>query len=47
MLCDVCVCVCAQYSFEDLLNLVQASEAELRDGLRSLQACLIEGMWSD
>jgi len=33
------------YSFEDLLEQVQASEAELLEGLRNLKACLIQGQW--
>jgi phage-related protein len=32
-----------QYSYEDLLNLVQASSMELQTALQKLQACQIEG----
>lgn len=32
-----------QYSFEDLLNLVQGSETEIKESLKKLQACQIEG----
>lgn len=32
-----------QYTFSDLLEVVQASERELRDALHKLQACLISG----
>jgi len=34
-----------KYTFEDLLETVQASEAELRDGLRELKACAINAYW--
>ena len=32
-----------QYTFEDLLDCVQASERELEEALEKLQACLING----
>ncbi|XP_056017772.1 sister chromatid cohesion protein DCC1-like [Ostrea edulis] len=34
-----------KYSFEDLLNLVQGSETEIKESLKKLQACQIEGLW--
>ncbi|XP_062611315.1 sister chromatid cohesion protein DCC1-like [Saccostrea cucullata] len=34
-----------KYSFEDLLNIVQGSETEIKESLKKLQACPIEGMW--
>lgn len=34
-----------KYSYEDLLNLVQASSMELQTALQKLQACQIEGYW--
>ncbi|XP_061175784.1 sister chromatid cohesion protein DCC1-like [Saccostrea echinata] len=34
-----------KYSFEDLLNIVQGSETEIKESLKKLQACQIEGMW--
>lgn len=33
-----------QYTFSDLLSVVQASEKELWDALEKHQACLIKGM---
>lgn len=32
-----------QYSFEDLLNIVQGSEVEIKESLKKLKACQIEG----
>ncbi|XP_033736716.1 sister chromatid cohesion protein DCC1-like [Pecten maximus] len=34
-----------KYTFQDLLNLVQASEAEITVALKKLQACNLEGYW--
>ncbi|KAK3092052.1 hypothetical protein FSP39_024775 [Pinctada imbricata] len=34
-----------KYTFQDLLNLVQASEIEIKTALDKLQACHIEGHW--
>ncbi|XP_021378871.1 sister chromatid cohesion protein DCC1-like isoform X2 [Mizuhopecten yessoensis] len=34
-----------KYTFQDLLNLVQASEAEITAALKKLQACKLEGYW--
>ncbi|KAL5006003.1 hypothetical protein ScPMuIL_017161 [Solemya velum] len=34
-----------KFQFEDFLEIVQASETEIRAGLRQLQACQIEGFW--
>lgn len=34
-----------KYTYEDLLNLVQASTEELQTALQKLQACQIEGYW--
>ncbi|XP_062595817.1 sister chromatid cohesion protein DCC1-like [Saccostrea cucullata] len=33
-----------KYSFEDLLNIVQGSETEIKESLKKLQACQIEGL---
>lgn len=32
-----------QYCFEDLLNIVQGSEVEIKESLKKLKACQIEG----
>ncbi|XP_022256751.1 sister chromatid cohesion protein DCC1-like isoform X2 [Limulus polyphemus] len=34
-----------KYTFEDLLNVIQASPKELQTALRELQACCIDGFW--
>lgn len=34
-----------KYCFEDLLNIVQGSEVEIKESLKKLKACQIEGLW--
>ncbi|XP_019854496.1 PREDICTED: sister chromatid cohesion protein DCC1-like [Amphimedon queenslandica] len=34
-----------RYTYNDLLDKVQASEEELKAGLKQLQACLVDGYW--
>ena len=39
----ICIMLCDQYRFEDLLRMVQSSEVELREGFQKLQACQVDG----
>ncbi|XP_078318948.1 sister chromatid cohesion protein DCC1-like isoform X2 [Crassostrea virginica] len=34
-----------KYSLEDLLDIVQGSESEIKESLKKLKACQIEGLW--
>ena len=41
---SLCSSTLKQYTFSDLLSVVQASERELQDALEKLQACLVDGI---